>query len=250
MLLLTRSDVQRALTMGEAVEIIRRAFSELSTGQAVVPRRLALPREEHDAVTVKIVSVHHRNRERNLPLIYALVVVIDPATGRPIAAMEGSYLTALRTGAASGVATDLLARRDAEVAAIIGAGTQARAQIIAIAAVRLIKRFLIYDRHPEKIQALIAEARTQMDPSIELLAARSASEAVREAQVICTVTTSRTPVFDGADLQPGTHINAIGSYTPEMQEVDCATLRRAAKIVVDSREGALSEAGDLLVALG
>ncbi len=263
MRLLTRSDVQRAITMPEAVELIRRAFSELSTGQATVPLRIALPQEQHDGVTlvmpgylpgvdalgVKIVSVHHRNRECNLPLIHALVIVIDPVTGQPVAAMEGGSLTALRTGAASGVATDLLARKDAAVAAIIGAGTQARAQILALVAVRPLKRIHIYDHHPEKIQALIADVQSEIGSAVELLAAGSSSEAVREAQIICTVTTSHTPVFDGADVQPGTHINGIGSYQPEMQEVDCTTLQRAAKIVVDSREGALSEAGDLLVAL-
>ncbi len=263
MRLLTRSDVQRALTMPEAVVIIRRTFSELSTGQATVPLRIALPQDKHagvtlimpgylhhaDALAVKIVSVHPRNHEHSLPLIHALIVVIDPATGQPVAAMEGSYLTALRTGAASGVATDLLARKDAAVAAIIGAGSQARAQILALAAVRPLKRIRIYDPHPEKIQALIAEVQKDIGSAIEFVVANSSTEAVREAQIICTVTTSRTPVFDGNELQPGAHVNAIGSYQPEMQEVDVTTLKRAAKIVIDSREGALTEAGDLLVAL-
>ncbi|HWQ36552.1 MAG TPA: ornithine cyclodeaminase family protein [Blastocatellia bacterium] len=263
MRLLTRSDVERAITMRAAVEIIRRAFSELSTGQAVVPLRTAIEQRAHDGVTlfmpgylrgseslaVKIASVHHRNRERGLPLIHALVIVIDPATGQPVAAMEGGYLTALRTGAASGVATELLARRDAEVAAVIGAGGQSRTQIQALAVVRRLRRVLIFDREPEKVQALMAEFQPQLSSEIELCAAASAAEAVRQAHIICTATTSRTPVFDGADLQPGTHINAIGSYTPEMQEVDCLTLQRAAKIVIDSRAGALAEAGDLLIAL-
>jgi ornithine cyclodeaminase/alanine dehydrogenase-like protein (mu-crystallin family) len=263
MRLLTRSDVERAVPMREAVQIIRRAFISLSTCQAIVPLRTALPQAEHDGVmlimpgyltdseslAVKLVTVHHRNQARGLPLIHALVVVIDPVTGQPVAAMEGSYLTALRTGAASGVATDLLARRDATVAAIIGAGGQSLAQILALAAVRSIRRWLIYDKDPEKIQALIAAAQSQLGSECELVAARSASETVRAAEVICTVTTSPTPVFAGADLQSGAHVNSIGAYTPEMQEVDSVTLRRAAKIVIDSRQGALTEAGDLLIAL-
>jgi ornithine cyclodeaminase/alanine dehydrogenase-like protein (mu-crystallin family) len=205
---------------------------------------------EAEALAVKVVSIHHRNPAQNLPLIHALVLVVDPTTGRPVAVMEGGYLTALRTGAASGVATELLARKDAEVAAIFGAGAQARTQILAVAAVRPIKRFWIYARHGEAVQTLIAEMRPQLAASIELRAAESPSQAVQQAHVICTATSSATPVFDGADLQPGTHINSIGSYKAEMQEVDCLTLQRAAKIVVDEHEAAFSEAGDLMTALG
>jgi ornithine cyclodeaminase len=263
MRLLTRSDVERAIPMRDAIEIVNRAFVELSTGNANIPLRVAVPQEKHNGVTlfmpgylsgseslaVKVVSVHNRNLERSLPLIHAIVVVIDPATGRPVAAIEGGYLTALRTGAASGAATDLLARPDADVAAIIGAGVQARTQIMAVAAVRPIKRFLIYARDRAKINALIAEMQPRLEPSVELLAAESPSQAVREAQVVCAATTSSTPVFNGEDLQPGAHVNGVGSYKPEMQEIDSATLKRASKIVVDSREAALAEAGDLIIAI-
>ena len=249
--------------MREAVEVVKRAFIELSTGRADVPLRIGLSQPERDGVTlvmpaylrdsesiaVKVVSVHNRNAERNLPLINAVVIVIDPATGQAVAAMEGGYLTALRTGAASGAATDLLARRDAEVAAIIGAGAQARAQALAVAAVRPVKRIWIYSRRRDQVDEMIVEIRPQLGPSIELLAADSPSQAVREALVVCAATTSSTPVFDGDDLRPGAHVNGVGSYTPEMQEVDCVTLRRASKIVVDSREAAMAEAGDLIVAL-
>jgi ornithine cyclodeaminase len=233
--------------MREAVEVVKRAFIELSTGRADVPLRIALLQPKRDGVTlvmpgylsdfeslaVKVVSVHDRN----------------PATGQAVAAMEGGYLTALRTGAASGAATDLLARRDAEVAAIIGAGAQAREQALAIAAVRPLKRLWIYSKRREQVDEMIAEMRPQMRASIELLAADSPSQAVRESLVVCAATTSSTPVFDGDDLRPGAHINGVGSFTPDMQEVDCATLRRASKIVVDSREAAMAEAGDLIVAI-
>jgi ornithine cyclodeaminase len=263
MRLLTRSDVERAIPMRDAIETVKRAFVELSTGSANIPLRIAVPQEKHDGVTlimpgylsgsdslaVKVVSVHNRNPERHLPLIHAIVVVVDPATGRLVAGIEGGYLTALRTGAASGAATDLLARRDAEVAAIFGAGVQACTQILAVAAVRPIKRFLIYARDRAKINALIAEMEPQVGSSVELLAAESPSQAAHEAQVVCAATTSSTPVFDGTDLPPGAHVNGVGSYKPEMQEIDSTTLKRASKIVVDSREAALAEAGDLIVAI-
>ena len=249
--------------MREAVEVVKRAFSELSTGLADIPLRTALPLPKHDGVTlfmpgylrdsdslaVKVVSVHNRNPERNLPRINAIVVLLDPATGQAVAAIEGGYLTALRTGAASGAAADLLARRDAEVAAIIGAGEQARSQTLAMAAMRPIKRFLIYAPRRERVDEMITEIRPQLGPSVELLAADSPSQAVRDASVICAATTSSTPVFDGADLRPGAHVNGVGSFKPEMREIDSVTLRRASKIVVDSREGALAEAGDLIAAI-
>lgn len=264
MRLLTRSDVRRSISMREAVEVVKRAFIELSTDHADVPLRIALSQPKLDGVTlvmpgylsdseslaVKVVSVHDRNAERDLPLVNAVVIVIDPATGRAVAVMEGGYLTALRTGAGSGAATDLLARQDAEVAAVIGAGAQARAQALAVAAVRPVKRIWIYSRRREQVDELIVEIRPQLGPSIELLAADSPSQAVREALVVCAATTSSIPVFDGADLRPGAHVNGVGSYKPDMQEVDCATLRRASKIVVDSREAAMAEAGDLIVAIG
>ncbi|MGH9799619.1 MAG: ornithine cyclodeaminase family protein [Blastocatellia bacterium] len=261
MRLLNRSDVQQSLSMREAVEIVKRAFIELSSGKADSPLRTAVPQPKHDGLTlfmpaylseadalaVKIASIHNRNSELGLPRIHALVVVIDPNTGQTAAAMEGGYLTALRTGAASGAATDLLARADAEVAAIIGAGQQARQQVLAVAAVRSIKRFWIYARRRETAESLISELQPLV--SAEMLAADSPAQAVREADVICAATNSRTPVFDGRDLKPGAHVNGIGSYTHEMQEVDFATLRRASKIVVDQCQSALAEAGDLIVAI-
>lgn len=162
--------------------------------------------------------------------------------------MDGGYLTALRTGAASGAATDLLARTDAETAAVIGAGRQARTQLLAIAAVRPIQRCWVFSRRRESAETMIAELQPQL-ASIELLVADSPTEAARDADVICAATNSATPVFNGHDLKPGVHINGIGSYTHEMQEVDFTTLRRASKIVVDERNAALAEAGDLIIAL-
>jgi ornithine cyclodeaminase len=249
--------------MRDAVEVVKRAFIELSAGRADVPLRIALSQPKRDGVTlvmpgylsdseslaVKVVSVHDRNAERNLPRINAVVIVIDSPTGQAVAAMEGGYLTALRTGAGSGAATDLLARKDARVAAIIGAGVQARAQAMAVAAVRPIERIWIYSKRREQVDEMIVDMRPQLGPSIEMLAADSPSQAVREALVVCAATTSSTPVFDGDDLRPGAHVNGVGSFTPEMQEIDCATLRRASRIVVDSREAAMAEAGDLIVAI-
>jgi ornithine cyclodeaminase/alanine dehydrogenase-like protein (mu-crystallin family) len=262
MRILSAADVARALTMREAIEAVRRGFIELSAGSAQVPLRASLDAERHggvtlvmpgylaetDALAVKVVSIHHRNSVLDLPLIHALVLVIEPTTGRIRAAIEGSLLTALRTGAASGLATDLLARRDARTAAIFGAGRQARTQLLAICEVRPIRRVFIYAPRASAVAELIAEIGPQL-PEVELLMASSSSEAVREADVICAATNSAQPVFAGVDLMPGAHINAIGAYKPSMREVDGVTIARAAKIVVDERQAALAEAGDLLQAI-
>lgn len=249
--------------MRQAIPIVRDAFAELSTGKAHVPLRTPLPAEKHegmtlfmpgylggaDALACKIVSIYNRNPAQGLPLIHAVVLLMDAATGRFLALMEGNYLTALRTGAASGAATSLLARADSRVAAVFGAGIQGRTQLQAVCVVRPITRAWVYDRVPGAVREYIAEMRDRLDPPVELLAASTPSQAVAEADVICTATTSLTPVFDGVDLKPGAHINGIGSYLPGMQEVDFVTLERASKIVIDSRSGALAEAGDLLQAL-
>lgn len=263
LLMLSAEDVRRAVPMSEAIEVVKGAFAQLSTGKAAVPLRTQLPVEPHEGITlfmpaylsetddlgVKIVSVFPRNLDKGLPTIFAIVIAVDASTGCPTAVMDGTYLTALRTGAASGAATDLLARKDARVAAVFGAGAQARTQLLAVCEVRDIKRAWVYDVVRERAEAYVEEMRGKGRIPADLRVASSPSEAVREADVICTATTSSTPVFNGDELKPGVHINAIGSFTPEMQEVDEATIRRADKIVVDSREACLAEAGDLIIPL-
>ncbi len=263
MRILSRSDVQRAISMKDAIAIVRDAFAQLSTNQATVPLRVPIPIQKHDGVTlfmpahlhssdalaVKIVSVHNQNPSRGLPLIHALVVVIDAPTGKALAAMDGGYLTALRTGAVSGVATDLLARRDARVAAIFGAGVQGRTQLLAVSTVRHIERAYVFDAMPGKADEFVRDMAGKPGIPADLRAASSPAEAVREADVICTATTSMQPVFSGSDLKKGVHINGIGAYTPQMQEIDTDALKRASKIVIDSHAGAMAEAGDLIIAL-
>ncbi len=263
MRVLSRSDVQRALSMSQAIAIVREAFAQLSTNRATVPLRVPVPLEKHNAITlfmpaylhvsdalaIKIVSVHNQNPGMGLPLIHALVVVIDAATGIPLAAMEGGHLTALRTGAAGGVATDLLARRGARVAAIFGAGVQGRTQLLAVCAVRKIERVFVFDQARDKAEEFLSDMKGKPGVPSQLVVAASPAEAVRDADVICTTTTSTSPVFSGSDLKPGVHVNGIGAYTPQMQEIGEDTLNRVAKIVIDSRTGALAEAGDLIIPL-
>ncbi|HUV80215.1 MAG TPA: hypothetical protein VMW40_05260 [Candidatus Bathyarchaeia archaeon] len=151
----------------------------------------------------------------------------------------------MRTGAASGAATDLLARPDSKVAAIFGAGVQARTQLEAVCAVRPIQTVWIYDLIPARVESFITEMAGKGPIPNDLRAATSPQQAVADADVICTATTSFTPVFTDADLKQGVHINGVGSYTPEMQEIPTETVSRAL-VVVDSRDAALAEAGDLI----
>ena len=259
-LILSRADVRRLLPMRQAIEAMKRAFAQLSTGQANVPLRVPLQVNRHNGVTlfmpaylaaddqmaIKIVSVFNDNPAQGLPLIHALVVVVDATTGAPAAVMDGTYLTALRTGAASGAATDLLARPDAHTTAIFGAGAQGRTQLEAVCAVRSIREAWVYDVAPQQAAAYADEMSRYL--SLPVRVAETPAEAVRQADVICTATTSSNPVFDDADVRPGTHINAVGAYTPQMQEVPAETVLRA-RVVIDQREASLAEAGDLLIPL-
>jgi ornithine cyclodeaminase/alanine dehydrogenase-like protein (mu-crystallin family) len=190
------------------------------------------------ALGLKVVSVFNSNPSRSLPLIHALVLVVDAETGQPQALIEGSALTAIRTGAASGAATDLLARPDASVVAILGSGVQARRQLEAVCTIRKVESVLVYSL--AGTEAFVEEMAGKGSIPNDIQIVESPAAAIRGADIICTATTSRTPVFNGHDLKPGTHINGIGSFTPDMREIDSVTVQRA-RVVVDSREAALAE---------
>lgn len=253
--ILSQAEVRSTITMSEAIEEMASAFAQLSTGKAHVPLRVHqgaetgtillmsayLPASE--SVGVKIVSAYPDNGAHGLPMIHALVMVLDGETGVPRAIMDGSFLTALRTGAASGLATDRLARPDASVLALFGAGVQARTQLEAVRAVRPIREVRVVARSEESARRFAAGIK-----GVEVRVMQDRRDAVRGADVIVAATGSASPVFDGNDVDPGAHVNGVGSYTPAMQEVDTDLVQRA-RIVVDSRRGALAEAGDLLIPL-
>lgn len=261
--ILTGEEVRQVVTMAQAISSVKEAFLQLSTGKSILPLRTQVSVEDPDGVTLfmpaylsasdalgaKIVSVFPRNVNKDLPTIHALVVLVNPETGQPAAVMDGSYLTALRTGAASGVATDLLARTEASVAAIIGAGIQGRTQLEAVCTVRAIKKAWVYDCLPDAASAFAKEMKEHGDPlPADISVADSAAQAVQEADIICTATTSSEPVLEDGDLKPGVHINGVGSFTPEMQEIPSLTVVRS-KVIVDSRSASLAEAGDLIIPL-
>ena len=263
MLVLTRTQVRDLVPMPDAIELMKTAFAELSAGRTDAPLRavISLPDREGDALFMpafvpamdalglKSVNVFRRNPERGLPVIHAVVILVDPETGQPLALMDGTYLTALRTGAVSGAAADLLSRPESRVLVAIGAGAQGITQIAAVCAVRAIERVIAVDLNESALERLRQLMHHEW-PEIEarLTTTTDTASAVGEADIICTATTSRTPVFRDEDVRPGTHISAVGAYTPEMQELPADTVARAT-VVVDAIDAALSEAGDLIIPL-
>lgn len=261
MLILNAEDVRRALPMDQAIRAMKDAYRSLSDGTAVVPlrTRIAIPNgealslfmpafvssQEGNALAVKVVSLFPTNPPRGLAYIQAAVLVFDAETGQAIALLEGSTLTAIRTGAASGAAIDLLAREESKVVAVFGAGAQGRTQLEAACTARRINTAYIFDSNSEKAKSFAEEMKHKHAVPNDIRVASSAKEAIENADVICTATTSLKPIFDDRDVKAGTHISAVGSYTPDMQEVPAETLRRA-RIFVDSRSASLEEAGDLI----
>ena len=257
--ILSAADVRAALPMSKAVDAMRHAYGQLSAGKAVAPPRqhistdkgvtLVMPAylPERSDFGIKVVSVYDDNPNLNLPRITATVLVLDPATGAPKAFMDGASLTAIRTGAGGGVAADLLARQDAKTVGLFGAGVQARAQLQAVMAVRDIARVNLMSRTAASAEQLSAEISEWTDaPEVNLV--RNSERVVADADIVICATTSATPLFDGNALKQGTHITAVGTFVPEKREVDTTTIRRSDRIVVDSREACLEEAGDLIIA--
>ena len=264
MLILNASQVRQTLPMPAAVEAMKRAFLAISSGDADMPLRshldlaggsgttLVMPAHvvssDTDSLAVKVVSVIGDNPRRGLPRIIATVLAVDPETGEPVALIEGTTVTAIRTAAASAAATDALARPDSQTLAVIGAGVQAREHIAAIHCVRDIRRTYLAARDRARAMRLI-EDMSAGDPAIrDITICETADEAVAQADVVCTVTTSADPVFSPDAIRPGTHINAVGSYQPHTVEIPGETVK-AARVFVDHRPSALEEAGDLIVPL-
>ncbi|GAB5519777.1 MAG: ornithine cyclodeaminase [Rhodothermales bacterium] len=255
--LFTADDIRNALPMPTAIEVMREAFLALHRGEVQVPPRVEIPVETHGGValimpaasaafgyvTVKLASVFRKNPAFNLPTVHALVLAMDAKTGVPVALVEGTYLTALRTAAASGVAMDLLAPADAKVGALFGTGATAHTHLDAMLAVRDLETVWVFGSSLEKAKAFV-EAWQPMVAAY--LRAADTPKRLAEADLVCTTTSARTPVFADVHLKPGCHITAIGAFQPEAHEIPVETVVRS-RVVVDQREAALLEAGDLII---
>lgn len=256
-LLLNREEVRSVLTMQDCMEVVEKAFAELANGTADLPLRtnikpqdglaLYMPAylKEMGALACKVVSVYKNNPTRwQLPTTLGKVLLQDPATGDIICIMDGGLLTAIRTGAASGIATKYLARTDSQqTVGIFGAGVQAKCQLEAVAIARDITKALVFDISAENATKFQREMSKKLGIEIEVL---KDPAQILAADILCTASSSLTPIFRGEDVRKGTHINGIGSHTPNARELDTTIIRRA-RLVGDSYSACLTEAGDIMI---
>ncbi|MDO4988454.1 MAG: ornithine cyclodeaminase family protein [Synergistes sp.] len=263
MLYLSADEIRKFFNMRDAIESDREALILQRQGMAEVPVRTnfnvqgkgissVMPAyiKKYPQVGIKIVSTFPHNFTKGKPSVTATTLLLDSEDGTVCAILDGTLMTQMRTGAVSGLATELLARKDAKIAALFGTGGQAQAQLEALLTVRPIKEVRVYDSFRENKENFI----TRMTPLAEkfgakLRAAATPNEAIDDADVITTVTTSSEPVFDGRGVKEGAHINAVGVFTPEKHELDEYIVNRADKIFLDNREAVLEEAGDFLIPL-
>jgi len=258
-LVLTRKDVESVLTMKDTMLAVEDAFRELALETVQMPLRPVIRPQKYgglvtfmpayvggmDALGMKLVSAYPDNPTKyNLPTILGTILLNDPRTGALLSIMDGAWITAMRTGAVSGVATEYLAREDARTVGIFGTGVQARTQLMAMKEARKLKDVKAYDIVPESSRKFSEEMTERL--GITVVAEKNPMEVVSGSDIIVAATTSKVPVFSGDWLKDGVHINGIGSHHgPGIKELDEVTIRKA-KVVVDQREASLKEAGDLM----
>ncbi len=253
---LSKEDVAKCIDMLSVINAMKVAFSELSKGNINSPVRISMDLKNSDSgalfmpvyypikelVGLKSVTIHKDNPSKNLPMIQAMYNIFDSETGRPIAIMDGELLTSMRTGAASGLATDLLSPKNSKIAVIFGAGVQAEKQIEGICSVRELNEIYISSLNKDRAEALIKKLTVKINVKLELL---TNAELLKEADIICAATSSYLPIFNHLNLKEKVHINGIGSYKPDMCEIPAETIL-ASKLYVDSKEACLAEAGDII----
>ena len=254
MIFLNRDQINDLISMEEAIRAMKTAFAQLSSGEAVVPPRLSLDIPDKNATslvmpayatgspyyTVKIVSVNYLNPDKGLPLIHGIVQVFDAENGKHIANLDGASITAIRTGAASGLATDLLAKENANVCAVFGTGVQAAAHIEAVLEVRPIEKIIVFSRSKLSAEKFCSTLANQVQCEI------GEKESLLEADIVCTTTPASSPLFEADKIKPGCHLNVVGSHQPSFREVPTGLVARS-KIIVDKREACEQEAGDLII---
>ena len=260
-LLLTRKDVAAVLTIGDAIAAVEEGFRQLALGNVIMPQRPVIRIADHHglylgmpayvggaegggSLALKVVTVYPDNPSKyGLPTTIGTLLLNDPRTGALVAIMDAGFLTAMRTGAASGVATKYLAREGARSVGVFGAGVQARTQLMAVCEVRPIERAVVCDPVQEYREKYAAEMSEQLSIPVE---PTDDPRACVANDVIVAASSSRTPVFEGGWLAPGTHINGIGSHSPDARELDTETIRRS-KVVPGYAPACLAEAGDLIL---
>lgn len=260
--ILSCDDIKKVVSMQDMIDADKKAFMMFSAGKCDVPLRtiISVPKEDGfmcfmpaycdalDCAVVKVVNQFPHNHEIGLPLTLSEVLMVDAKTGAITTMLDGTYVTKLRTGAASGAALDTLARRDAKKGALFGTGAQAATQLEAMLAVRKLEEVKIFDVATERIEPFIEMMTEALSAyGTRLVAAESADDAVRDADVIITMTPSKTPVFSADSIKRGVTISCVGSFQPDMEEADPRVMGMASKIFCDSKKAVLAESGELLI---
>jgi ornithine cyclodeaminase/alanine dehydrogenase len=246
--------------MEDCLSAVENAFGELARGAADMPQRAVIKVPEYkglflgmpafiggdvNALGLKVVTVFPDNPSKHgLPTVLGTLMLCDPATGKAVAIMDAGYLTAVRTGAASGVATKYLARDDAKSCVVFGAGVQAKQQLVAVNVVRPLEKTWVIDINADAREGFAAEMSEAL--GLEIIPTEDVEGVVREADIVVTASSSHDPLFDGDWLAPGAHVNNIGSHSPDARELDTTTVKRS-KFVADLKEANLAEAGDILI---
>ena len=262
-LVLTQNDMKRVFSMQDAIQADKDALALYSGGKSNIPLRVNLDVKEFEgqslympgyakdagALGVKIVSVYPKNIEKGITGVPSTMVLLDSETGQVCSIMDGTYLTRVRTGAVSGAATSILAREDSKVFALFGTGGQAETQLEAILTTRKISLVKVFDISIERAANFAQRMSDEFGKrfSVTITPASSSDQAIDGADIITAVTTTKTPVFNGKLVKKGCHINGVGSYMPDMQEIDEHIVTTARVVYVDTRNGALNEAGDLTI---
>jgi len=258
--LLSRNDVMQLLMMSDQIDILEKAFTDLSNGQTIMPQRTPIPATEHNGVALfmpayvkgmgalgaKIVTVYKDNIPKyNLPTILGTISLLDDKTGAPIAIMDGGYLTAMRTGGVAGLASKYLARKDSKVHTLFGTGGMARTHAWAVdQAVNIEKLILVSVDTQEKKEAFRDLLKDIIKCEIEI--ADDPKSAVEAADIVTLITSAKDPIIDGEWIKPGTHINGVGSHAPAMREIDTKTVVKS-KVICDLVEACKPEAGDFII---
>lgn len=259
-LLLSRKDIESFFTMKLCMEAVENAFAGLAQGSANMPQRTPIPLPDKSglalfmpahiknlhALGTKVVTVYHENvRKHNLPAVLGTILLLDEDTGFPVAIMDGGFLTAMRTGASSGVATKYMARPDAGVGMIFGTGVQAFTQVLAIHEARPLKKLLAWSLDPDDKRRAFGEKITARI-GVPVEQASDPASAAGQADIIVLATSAGEPIVNGNWFRPGTHINGIGAHTPKMRELDTLTVQRS-RVVCDLTEACKAEAGDFII---
>jgi alanine dehydrogenase len=258
MLYLSDEEIAELLTMKEAIDAVEKAFGEYARGSAMMPPRSTIMLDKFNgsvslmpsyleaagALATKIISIYPDNPQKGLPTTMASIVVNDPETGMIDAILDGTYLTSFRTGAVTGVAARYLAPKDSSVAAVIGCGAQGRTQAWAIAETFDLDQLRIFDVFPEGMDRFVDAMGPKL--GVDIVKAENGEDVVKGADIVLTATTSKEPVVRRGWLGDCVHVGAFGSFYPDTRELDTATIVEA-KVVVDSVEAIMDEAGDILI---